>query len=500
MAALLTPSHAGTDHTYSTVMSDYFAQSGTGSTALTSPSLYPSSPLHKQQHLTNIDEERSSRNLAPPMQYADDSIDESLYADDPPDDPAAASPPQDVRRGPSVKSRASTYEQSLGGHSVDRPISRAASPFRLPPSPGGHSLHAPASSKQRPHSPGRSRSPMRLPVSPGPGLHYSAPHSHSPGQHSSGRNSPRPLSHQSTSSLRLPEAHSYRSSSPLAASPKSHHSGLSSRELPHSPCGTMPTSPYEREPTTPSHRKRVPVPSSAPAPMNLSPSPQLPRGTARNMIAQWETGPLELQSTPPRGKSMAAPSTAPAPATMYPASSSPQRHMSQAYLDDKPLPIPTATAIPASASMPWPPPNSSRLPNGGPQMPAPLRDQRSPMSKAEPTASPSRSSLQLRKRAEEWASLSPGKSPHKSPMKRSPFKDIVNKLTGRKKDGEPTLGTSGGLLGSQSRQFMSLDNDDNGWFAQPHPGLNDNAVFSDRMGDDEMFRTQDSVDVSYGPL
>lgn len=394
-------------------------------------------------------------------QDPDDSLDESLYADD----PASASPPQDVRRGPSVKSRASTYEQSLSGHSSaglgldsERPKSRAASPFRLPPSPGLHGLDVPRHEQHRPPSAGRSRSPMRLPASPG---------------------------HRSPS----PAHYAPRASSPLKMlqplhSHSGHHTGLeppspsnapshSSRELPHSPCGTMPDLPFECPTSTP-RRKRVPVPAEASA--QVSPSPKVARGdsSARRMIAQWENG---IQEPPSTVRGLEAPG-----------SPSPRRPMPQGYLNDKPLPIPTATAIPASSNMPWPPPSSSRAPPGGLQMPQPLRGERTPNSKPDHMSPSSWSPVQRGKRSEnaksDWsAALSPSKSSGKSPMKRSPFKDIVNKFTGRKKDKEPSYDSSTGA-GPQSQRFISLD-DDKEWFAQSLPA-NGGVGFSDRMGDEEM--------------
>lgn len=87
----------------------------------------------------------------------------------------------------------------------------------------------------------------------------------------------------------------------------------------------------------------------------------------------------------------------------------------------------------------------------------------------------------------DWAALSPNKSPRKSPMKRSPFKEIVNKITGRKKDKEHH---GPELHNDQSRRFMNL-NDDQAWFSQPRPLMDSNAAFSDRMGDEEMSTPQD---------
>ena len=235
-------------------------------------------------------------------------------------------------------------------------------------------------------------------------------------------------------------------------------------------------------PITPYKARRIPVPSTAPGrtaqpvedPDEASPRrtpPELKRGqgSAKRMIQQWECLPASPQTgdrRPPRPPAMTA------------------RVMSREYLDQKPLPTPQATAIPASyqSHNHSPGRNQQYSPARTPYVPSPLQHLQTPINsrKRSATLTPSPSSQSL--------SPSPGEK-RKKGGGRSPLKEMLTvfgggiQAIGRKARGKgKDKGGGRGSFGAGLRD----DSWDEGMNRIGTNGLPGGIVYSDRMGDQEM--------------
>ncbi|CAK9785399.1 unnamed protein product [Cutaneotrichosporon oleaginosum] len=403
-----------------------------------------------------------------------------LYADDGPCE-------AELCRAPSIRSRAESY---IGlGISNGRPPSamsgraspsrfpsnpdRPGSPMRLPPSP------TPACGQPPSYS---SAGSQRLPPSPGP---QRLPSPRSIGEHQSSQaNSPSSVP-SSGSSLRLPPSpspvlpHSPRAPSPLAMS-------WEAPQLEPEPTPRALPQPPETPPS--SRIRRVPVPSAQNS------------GATRRMVAAWENS-APAVGTPTLSRPLPIPTSAPASSSSPPSyhtrsqpsqgNSPSQRHMSQRYLaekETKPLPIPTAKPIPASAAMPWPPPDSARPVRSAEFQSSPQATRTSPNCSPIKGLSPGWS---LFNKQEHHGEVDSPKSPGKEKISlRHPLKDIKNAFSnlrkmGHKEKDEPTgWGTASvGMHGDRPHQRIDED-----WFRSPM----DPPVL-DRMGDAEMAVEEEEV-------
>lgn len=405
--------------TASTVVSADFFSDHTGSTALTTPDLTsPSNPWAKRlshHSLENIAEALETRplGLSPPppaslfdedrhplgdsgssgSHYSDDE--EYAYNDD---KPAGLVPaPEDVRRGPSVRSRASMFE-------VAPNVARSTG--------HGLTLSIPPADNDRP----RSASPrLRFPPSP----------------------------QQSDFLLSPADDAAPRRGLPFPPGSPNASQGYTAR-LPHS-------EPPRRPPLT-----------TGGASLSRD-------GSASRIIAQWET------------ETSGRPLPTPTPSDMHRGSPSPR---------------PPPSPVPSNGSMPW---QTSRLPQGGISLPAPLlgsqgsrgaqsdynsngsmygsmngmslaappdhgqNSSRAPSPLSWSPTSPSRK----RKSLSPMPGASPTKiSPRKLGFKRSPFKGLAGIADAV---GGAVKGFRKGHKEAEDprpRTFISLD-DDTDWFSQP---------------------------------
>ena len=228
--------------------------------------------------------------------------------------------------------------------------------------------------------------------------------------------------------------------------------------------------------TTPTNARRNPMPSTAPldimgdgsdaaSPCSRRPSAELTRGksSAKRMIQQWES----LPNTPAGQASRSTPMS-----TTF---------LSREYLDQKPLPVPRANAVPAaSANYEYSP---VRSPARTAYIPSPLHHLQTPSHqysrKRSSTLTPSPSSN----------SLSPSPSGEKRKKGgRSPLKEILNVFGG----GIQAIGRKAKGKGKgRGRDSFGTANEDP-WGASTDrvrlgtSGLPGGIVFSDRMGDQEM--------------
>ncbi|BEI79828.1 hypothetical protein CcaverHIS002_0103570 [Cutaneotrichosporon cavernicola] len=414
-----------------------------------------------------------------------------LYADD---EPYVA----ELSRVQSTRSRAS---QDIGlGISLGRPPSalsgRSSSPLRFPSNPD------------------RPGSPMRLPRStapaynlqriPSPDIRQRFPPSPTPG-------GPQRRPHSPGGPPRLPSPGSqgvYQYSQPEGPSSSRPTSGPSlclppslSPALPHSPRAPSPLAASWGAPKSEPELDPQPVPRALPQTPETPQSMRLTRvpvsnvansGATRRMVEAWESH-APASVTPTRQvRPLPMPQSAPGPLYPEPRDYSPShRRISQKYLaekESKPLPIPTATQIPASATKPWPQlatarsgpsagtngnPRSQRVtPNG-----SPIKE-RSPSKGLSPTW--------LFAMQEHQSEVDSPKSPGRERISlRHPLKDIKNAFSsfrriGHKEKDEPTgWGTASVGVGMHGdRPHKRLDDE---WFRRPL----DPPVL-DRMGDDEM--------------
>ncbi|KAK4689185.1 hypothetical protein P7C73_g942, partial [Tremellales sp. Uapishka_1] len=272
-----------------------------------------------------------------------------------------------------------------------------------------------------------------------------------------------------------PPATRTRSTSPLRFRRKTSHSAMTS------------------DAQTP---RRLPVPSTAPArrsahvyeepeSLELEPGrkrtpPELKRGTgsAKRMIQQWErslpgTPMEEVQPRYPGGSERSTPMSA--------------RAMSREYLDQKPLPLPRATTIPASS------PHSTASPGLG----RPLPSSRARTSYAPSPLQHLQTPTQQRKRSSTMTSspsgwsLSPSPSGEKKRKQggRSPLRELLGvfgggiQAMGRKAKGK-------GKDNSGRGDAFGVRGGEGGWVEDMSRvgsnGLPGGIVFSDRMGDQEM--------------
>ena len=229
--------------------------------------------------------------------------------------------------------------------------------------------------------------------------------------------------------------------------------------------------------TTPTHVRYIPMPSTAPSehvydgsdaasPCVLRSSAELKRGkgSAKRMIQQWES----LPNTPSTEETRISRSMAMSTSSL-----------SREYLDQKPLPVPRANAIPAeSATYEYSP---VRSPARTAYVPSPLQHLQTPSNlysrKRSSTLTPSPSSQ----------SLSPSPSGDKRKKGgRSPLKEILNvfgggiQAIGRRAKGKGK-GRGRDSVGTANEDFWGGSSDRLGT-----NGLPGGIVFSDRMGDQEM--------------
>jgi hypothetical protein len=268
-----------------------------------------------------------------------------------------------------------------------------------------------------------------------------------------------------------------------SSTPRAHHPDMSRTR------STSPLRFTRRTPvTTPTpHTRRVPVPSTAPvqriaqtyegsnelAPRSLKrPSPELKRGTgsAKRMIQQWENLP-PAPGVPPKSR---VPSASPMSA----------RTLTREYLDQKPLPVPGSTPIPAS-DMPYGRSPSRNLPSPSrtSYAPSPLQHLQTPQQnrKRSSTLSPSLSNYSL--------SPSPSGEKRKKGQGRSPLREIMGVFGGGiQAMGRRVVGK--GKERAKGRESYGTGRDENAWSESMTRvgtnGLPGGIVFSDRMGDQEM--------------
>lgn len=243
--------------------------------------------------------------------------------------------------------------------------------------------------------------------------------------------------------------------------------------------------------TTPTPRKRVPVPSSATIYQNErntqsldvgSPTRSASKVSAKKMIQQWENLPAT-------------------PTTARVSSPIGQRVLSKDYLNEKPLPIPSASAV--AASTPCTPSKStstayqsSPARNTFAPSPSPLNQYHLQT----PDAGPSRKRNSVSPSTSAY-SLSP--SGEKRRKGKSPLKDMLNVFGGgiqaigrkarEKGKGMSRYGSKDSLAPSKGPSSLWSDPTDR----IGSNGLPGGIVYSDRMGDKEMMRRQSDPTVRF---
>lgn len=303
---------------------------------------------------------------------------------------------------------------------------------------------------------------------------------------SSSRPLPSPLQSRTTSSvttpLRINKTQSTVTTGPSASGSRAYSSlgvGPSPSVAPaYSSAGTgMSTSG-----STPRTAKRIPVPSTVSTSKTtstkhhtdaLSPVRSASKGATRKMIQQWES----LPSTPAAAGSASSPTT--------------KRVISRDYLDQKPLPIPSASAIASSG-----PSTPNRATNSAYQVsPARTTYAPSPLYRSHlqtPDAGPSRKRQSVSPSGSAY-SLSP--SGDKRRKGKSPLKDMLNVFGGGiQAIGRKAKEKGRGMSRYGSRDSLASKGQDSLW-SQPSErvgtnGLPGGIVYSDRMGDKEMLRRQ----------
>lgn len=270
---------------------------------------------------------------------------------------------------------------------------------------------------------------------------------------------------------------------------------------PRSESGTAPLRINKRPspaPTTvtPAPARRIPVPATAPmartgvfyqepeamTSLSVKRSPDLKRGkgSAKKMIQQWEN--LPPDGSPTRRRPTAGPALSPT-----------KRLYSQDYLDNKPLPVPSATPLPTSnyySPKPYTPAHPISTPTRA-HRPSPLQHLQTPSHasayRSTSPTSPSQYSLST--------SPSSGKMKGKSPLKDmlnlfgGGIRDVGRKMKGKKEK----FGRSRESLGGGSK-------DDLHFWEEPRvgtSGLPGGIVFNDRMGDREMEAKADEAPVCH---
>ena len=235
--------------------------------------------------------------------------------------------------------------------------------------------------------------------------------------------------------------------------------------------------------STPTPRKRVPVPSSATIYQNErniqsldvgSPSRSSSKVSAKKMIQQWENLP-------------ATPTTAKLSSPMN------QRVLSSQYLNEKPLPIPSAAAV--AAATPYTPPKSvvgsnyQSSPGRNTFAPSPLNQYHLQT----PDAGPSRKRNSVSPSTSAY-SLSP--SGEKRRKAKSPLKDMLNVFGGGiQAIGRKAKEKGRGMSKYGSKDSLAPSKGPNSLWSDPTDrvgsnGLPGGIVYSDRMGDKEMARRQ----------
>lgn len=233
--------------------------------------------------------------------------------------------------------------------------------------------------------------------------------------------------------------------------------------------------------STPKTARRIPVPTSlstdrsttnqyieAPSPVRSS-----SKGSTRKMIQQWES----LPASPTTARDTSSPMT--------------KRVMSREYLDQKPLPIPTASAVASSG------PSTPRRPTTSAYQVSPARTTfaPSPLYNSHlqtPDAGPSRKRQSVSPSGSTY-SLSP--SGDKRRKGKSPLKDMLNVFGGGiQAIGRRAKEKGKGMSRYGSRDSLASKGQESLW-SQPTDrvgtnGLPGGIVYSDRMGDKEMLRRQ----------